>query len=128
VREKNGPLGQVLRLHLSIPTDQRIRATVVFEVGLPCGFKFGDDALGEDFAEFDAPLVEGVDIPDHALGEDAHLVEGDETGKAIKELVVGQDSNGLRAVEVGIPQGQEDIKDGDVLHLIPNKSLFLFQW
>jgi hypothetical protein len=40
--------------------------------------------LGEDFAEFDAPLVEGVDIPDHALGEDAHLVEGDETGKRLR--------------------------------------------
>ena len=23
----------------------------MFEVGLPCGFEFGDDALGEDFAE-----------------------------------------------------------------------------
>ena len=56
----------------------------MFQVGLPCGFEFGDDALGEDFAEFDAPLVEGVDIPDHALGEDAHLVEGDETGKRLR--------------------------------------------
>ena len=65
-------------LHRPISADQRIRAAVVFEVRLPCGFEFGDDALGEDFAEFDAPLVEGVDLPEDALGEDAHLVEGDE--------------------------------------------------
>ena len=65
-------------LHLPIPTDQRICAAVMLEVGLSVGLKLGDDALGEGFAEFDAPLVEGVDVPDHALGEDAHLVEGDE--------------------------------------------------
>jgi hypothetical protein len=64
----------ILALHLPIPTDQRIRATVVFEVGFPFGFEFGDDALGEDFAEFDTPLVEGVDVPEDALGEDAHFV------------------------------------------------------
>ena len=53
----------------------------MFQVGLPCGFKFGDDALSEDFAEFDAPLVEGVDVPENALGEDAHFVEGDEAAE-----------------------------------------------
>ena len=39
--------------------------------------------MGEDFAEFDAPSVEGVDIPEDALGEDAHFIEGDETGKRL---------------------------------------------
>ena len=29
----------VLILHLPIPTDERIRATVVFQVGLPSGFE-----------------------------------------------------------------------------------------
>ena len=47
----------------------------MFEVGFSGGFEFGDDALGEDFAEFYAPLVEGVDVPEDALGEDAHFVE-----------------------------------------------------
>ena len=68
-------------IHLPIPADERICAAVVFEVGFPCGFEFGDDALGEDFAEFDAPLVEGVDVPEDALGEDAHFVEGDEAAE-----------------------------------------------
>ena len=30
-----------------MPADQRIRAAVMFQVGLPCGFEFGDDALSK---------------------------------------------------------------------------------
>ena len=41
-------------------------------------FEFRDDALGERFAKFDTPLIEGVDVPDDALGEDVVFVEGDE--------------------------------------------------
>ena len=86
-------------LHLPILADQGIRAAVVFEVGLPCGFEFGDDALGEDFAEFDAPLVEGVDVPEDALGEDAHFVEGDEAAEDGGGEFFGEDDIG-RAVAV----------------------------
>ena len=86
-------------LHLPIPVDQRICAAVVFEVGFPCGFEFGDDALGEDFAEFDAPLVEGVDVPEDALGEDAHFVEGDEAAEDGGGEFFGEDDIG-RAVAV----------------------------
>jgi hypothetical protein len=35
----------------------------VFQIRFSGGFKLGDDPLGEGFAEFDAPLVEGVDVP-----------------------------------------------------------------
>ena len=34
------------------------------------------DVLREDFAQLDAPLVEGEDIPDDALDEDLLFVEG----------------------------------------------------
>ena len=71
----------------------------MFEVGFPCGFEFGDDALGEDFAEFDAPLVEGVDVPEDALGEDAHFVEGDEAAENGGGEFFGEDDIG-RAVAV----------------------------
>jgi len=50
----------------------------MLEGGLGSAFEFGDDALGEDLAEFDAPLVERVDAPDGALGEDGVLIESDE--------------------------------------------------
>ena len=41
-------------------------------------FEFGQDGLGELLAEFDAPLVEGVDVPDDALGKNLVLVHGDQ--------------------------------------------------
>ena len=91
--------GQSDRFHLPIPTDQRVGAAIVFEVRLPGGFEFGDDALGEDFAEFDAPLVEGVDVPEDALGEDAHFVEGDEAAEDGGGEFFGEDDIG-RAVAV----------------------------
>ena len=40
--------------------------------------QFGEDVRGQHLPELDAPLVEGVDVPDDALGEDGVLVEGDE--------------------------------------------------
>lgn len=36
------------------------------------------DGLGESLAQLNAPLVEGVDVPDDALSEDLVLVGGDE--------------------------------------------------
>ena len=50
----------------------------MLEFGIGLAFQFGGDAVGEDFAEFDAPLVEGIDVPDDALDENAVLVEGDD--------------------------------------------------
>lgn len=69
----------------------------MFQIGLSYGFEFGDDALGEDFAEFDAPLVEGVDVPEDSLGEDAHFVEGDEAAEDSGCEFFGKDDIG-RAV------------------------------
>jgi hypothetical protein len=37
--------------------------------------QFRDDTLGQDLAKFHAPLIESVDLPDRALGEDAVLVK-----------------------------------------------------
>ena len=52
---------------------------------------------GEDLAEFHAPLVEAVDVPDGALGEDGVLVEGDELAEDCGGERVGEDDVG-RAV------------------------------
>ena len=68
-------------LHPAVAADEGVGAAVVLEFGFSGGLEFGDDFLGEDFSEFDTPLVEGVDVPDHALGEDAHLVERDEAAE-----------------------------------------------
>ena len=47
----------------------------MFEPGLGLALQFGDDALGQDLAQLDAPLVKGIDVPYGALGEDAMLVK-----------------------------------------------------
>ena len=38
-------------------------------------FQFRNDPLGKCLAEFNAPLIEGIDLPDRALGEDEVFVE-----------------------------------------------------
>src|SRR4051812_28550666 len=45
------------------------------EHGWRLALEFRDDAPGQDLAQLDAPLIERVDAPDRALGEDAVLVE-----------------------------------------------------
>ena len=72
----------------------------MLQVWLPSGFELGDDPLSQGFAEFDAPLVEGVDVPDHALGEDAHFVEGNEAAEGGGGEFFGhEDIRGTVAVE-----------------------------
>ena len=43
--------------------------------------KLGQDSLGKGLSEFNAPLIEGVDVPDGALSEDLHLVDSNENSK-----------------------------------------------
>src|SRR5215471_15098551 len=38
--------------------------------------KFRDDALCQNFAELNPPLVEGINVPKRTLGEDGMLVKG----------------------------------------------------
>src|SRR3954447_1972095 len=60
----------------------------------------GFDALGEDLAELDAPLVEGVDVPDRALDERLVLVEGDQLTQDRGGERLGQDGGrGVVALE-----------------------------
>ena len=41
------------------------------------GFQFRNNALGQHLAQFDAPLIERIDVPDRALGEDTVLIKCD---------------------------------------------------
>ena len=56
------------------------------ELRLGCAFQFGDDALGQDLAEFHSPLVERVNLPDDALREDAVFVEGNKFAKPLNQV------------------------------------------
>ncbi len=50
----------------------------MFEPGRGLGFQFRDDALGQHLAQLNAPLVERINVPNHALREDTVLVKRDE--------------------------------------------------
>ncbi len=54
----------------------------------------GDDALGQNLAELDAPLIEGVDAPDRALGENIVLVERDQRAERMRRQPLGEDHVG----------------------------------
>src|SRR5688500_16192837 len=62
------------RFECAITPNQLVRRAVVRERCLRI-LEFWDDALRQHFAEFDAPLIEGVDVPDHTLHEHLVLVE-----------------------------------------------------
>src|ERR1700722_3915017 len=60
-------------------------------------FELWNDALGQRLAELHAPLVEGIDVPDRALREDAVLVQGDQRSERVRGELLGQQHVG-RAV------------------------------
>src|SRR5262245_19217159 len=37
--------------------------------------KFRNDSLSQDLSKFDAPLIKGINVPDHALRENGMLVK-----------------------------------------------------
>src|SRR5262249_25573762 len=45
------------------------------ELGFALALELRDDALGQDLAEFDAPLIERVDVPNRSLGEHAVFIQ-----------------------------------------------------
>ena len=64
---------------------------VQFGVGLG---EFREDLLRELLAEFNAPLVVAVDVPDNALREDLVFVHGDEGAERFRRNVVHHDGVG----------------------------------
>ena len=52
--------------------------------------EFGDDALGQNLAELNAPLVARINVPEHALGEDGMLVKRDQLAQYFRRKLVSQ--------------------------------------
>jgi MFS transporter, PAT family, beta-lactamase induction signal transducer AmpG len=65
---------------------------------------------GQHLAELDAPLVEAVDAPDHALHEHLVLVEGDQLAEH-RRRQLGQQDRGGRPVARERPVGHELLGD-----------------
>src|SRR5262245_39691394 len=64
------------------------------ELGLALALKLGDDALSQDLTEFDAPLIERVDVPDCSLGEYAVLVQRNQLSKRGRGQAIHHDGIG----------------------------------
>jgi len=75
----------MMSLHFSIAANEVVRRAVVLELGRRLAFEFGNDALGKHFAQFDAPLVKRINVPDHALREDTVLVKRDEVAENFRK-------------------------------------------
>ena len=86
-------------------------------VGSSRALELGDDALREHLPELDPPLVERVDVPDHALGEDGVLVEGDEPAERGRREPVEQ-QRVRRAVALEDAVGHEPVGRALGLHLV----------
>src|SRR4051794_32363294 len=46
-----------------VAAEQIVRRTIMFEFRLGPALKLGNDALGQDLAQFNAPLIERINVP-----------------------------------------------------------------
>src|SRR6516162_1093438 len=69
--------------HLPVTPDQVVGGAVVLECGRCRVFELRDDRLCQRLAQFNAPLVERVDVPDNSLGADDMLVERDQLAQRL---------------------------------------------
>ena len=83
--------GSFRPLQRSIAVNQVVCRAVVFEPGRGLAFKFGHDSLGQHLAQFDAPLVKRINVPDDALREDAVLVKRDEFAENFRREAISKD-------------------------------------
>jgi AsmA protein len=82
----------VVLLRFPVALDQRIGRTVVCEGRV--ALQFGHDLHRQHFAEFHAPLIERIDLPDRPLGEHVVLVERDQFAQHLRRQVLRQDHVG----------------------------------
>src|SRR5262249_10581483 len=68
----------------AVTANQAVGGGVVLELRLVGGLELGNDRLRQHLAELDSPLVEGVDLPDRPLGEDAVLIQCDQGAEAVR--------------------------------------------
>src|SRR6266540_6302750 len=87
------------------------------ESGLRLALKFRNYALGQHFAQLNAPLVKRINVPDNALGEDAVLVESDELAKRFRCEPISEDRI-RRAIAVEYAMRHEPIRRALCLDLL----------
>src|SRR5665213_1541858 len=84
-------LSRRLASGVAVIPNEDVGGTVVLERWLIRVFESWDNALGQHFAEFDAPLIEGIDLPDRALRKDVVLIERNQFAERFWRQPLGQD-------------------------------------
>src|SRR6266403_6273627 len=75
-----------------------------------------DDALRKRLAQLNAPLVEGIDVPDHALGEDGVFVQSHQLAQSFRRQLFSEDR--VRwTITFEYPMGNEPFGSALCLHL-----------
>ena len=80
----------------------------MLQLGLGLALELGDDPHRQRLAQLDPPLVEGVELPDHALGEHQVLVQRHQAAQRVRRELLGEDHVG-RAVALHHPVGDDVI-------------------
>src|SRR5437660_11088330 len=75
----------------AIALDKSIGRAVMGWSGLSSALKFRDDPVCQYFAEFDAPLVERIDVPDCALDKNLMLIECNQLAQYLRCQPCGED-------------------------------------
>src|SRR5690348_5757031 len=79
-----------LLLQLAVTPDQIVRGTIILQSWRRFAFKFGNDPLGQHLAEFHAPLIKRIKIPDDALREHDVLIKRHEIAENFGRQSVGE--------------------------------------
>src|SRR6185369_12619696 len=78
-------------LQLSITPNQSVGRTIVVQYRFGGVFEVRNNALRQDFAEFNAPLIERIDVPEDTLSEYRVLVERDQLAECFGVELSSQD-------------------------------------
>src|ERR1700745_3971373 len=79
---------------------------------------FRNDALGQDLAEFDSPLIERVDMPDCSLCKNGVFIQSNKLPECRRRELFGEDR--IRwAVALEDAMRHEPIRSSLGLHLLP---------
>ena len=81
----------------------------------------GNNSLRQHLAQLHAPLIERIDLPDGALGENAMLVKGDQLAESLRSEPLGEDGI-RRAVALKNPVRDEPIRRAFSLDLLRRLS------
>lgn len=85
---------------LFVPANQSIRRRVMMQFHIVLG-KFREDFLCQLLAEFNAPLVVTVDVPNHALYKNLMFIHGDKSTESFRGNIIHH--NGIRRVGLRPP-------------------------